>query len=109
MQSPAAGKSAYCDPSILVSELIRPEAMFHPMRWLISEAGGATTGRRFIAANWDPELGTAISDLEVVQKDVNGHLWYFRYPLEDDPDRFITVATTRPETMLGDMASKVSG
>jgi valyl-tRNA synthetase len=52
--------------------------------------------------NWDPKLHTAISDLEVVQKDVNGHLWYFRYPLEDDPDRFITVATTRPETMLGD-------
>ncbi len=52
--------------------------------------------------NWDPKLHTAISDLEVVQKDVNGHLWYFRYPLEDDPDRFVTVATTRPETMLGD-------
>ena len=52
--------------------------------------------------NWDPKLHTAISDLEVVQKDVNGHLWYFRYPLEDDPERFITVATTRPETMLGD-------
>ena len=52
--------------------------------------------------NWDPKLHTAISDLEVNPKDVNGHLWYFRYPLEDDPDRFITVATTRPETMLGD-------
>ena len=52
--------------------------------------------------NWDPKLHTAISDLEVNPKDVNGHLWYFRYPLEDDPDRFLTVATTRPETMLGD-------
>ncbi|MCZ6591143.1 MAG: valine--tRNA ligase [Alphaproteobacteria bacterium] len=52
--------------------------------------------------NWDPKLHTAISDLEVVQKDVNGHLWYFRYPIEGEPDRYITVATTRPETMLGD-------
>ena len=52
--------------------------------------------------NWDPKFHTAISDLEVVQKPVNGHLWYFRYPIEDQPDRFITVATTRPETMLGD-------
>ena len=52
--------------------------------------------------NWDPKLHTAISDLEVVQKDVNGHLWYFRYPIEGEPNRYITVATTRPETMLGD-------
>jgi valyl-tRNA synthetase len=52
--------------------------------------------------NWDPKLHTAISDLEVVQKDVNGHLWYFRYPIEGEPGRYITVATTRPETMLGD-------
>lgn len=52
--------------------------------------------------NWDPKFHTAISDLEVVQKPVNGHLWYFRYPVEDQPGRYITVATTRPETMLGD-------
>ncbi|UUX50081.1 valine--tRNA ligase [Nisaea acidiphila] len=52
--------------------------------------------------NWDPKLHTAISDLEVQQVDSKGHLWYFRYPLEDNPDQFITVATTRPETMLGD-------
>ena len=52
--------------------------------------------------NWDPKLGTAISDLEVQQREVNGKLWHIRYPLEDAPDRFITVATTRPETMLGD-------
>src|SRR5437762_7387374 len=51
--------------------------------------------------NWDPKLLTAISDLEVVQKEVKGHLWYIRYPIEGE-DRFITVATTRPETMLGD-------
>jgi valyl-tRNA synthetase len=52
--------------------------------------------------NWDPKLHTAISDLEVVQKEVDSHLWYFRYPIEGEPDRFVTVATTRPETMLGD-------
>ncbi|MBO21322.1 MAG: valine--tRNA ligase [Rhodospirillaceae bacterium] len=52
--------------------------------------------------NWDPKLHTAISDLEVVQKEVESHLWYFRYPIEDEPDRYVTVATTRPETMLGD-------
>ena len=58
--------------------------------------------------NWDPKLLTAISDLEVEQKEVDGSLWYFRYPVEGevfDPENnagFITVATTRPETMLGD-------
>ena len=51
--------------------------------------------------NWDPKLLTAISDLEVVQKEVNSHLWHFNYPLEDGSGH-ITVATTRPETMLGD-------
>ncbi len=52
--------------------------------------------------NWDPVLLTAISDLEVQQVEVQGSLWHFRYPIEGEPDRFITVATTRPETMLGD-------
>ena len=52
--------------------------------------------------NWDPKLLTAISDLEVQQVETNGHLWHFNYPIKDDPDRVITVATTRPETMLGD-------
>ena len=51
--------------------------------------------------NWDPKLLTAISDLEVLDVEVKGQLWYFRYPLEGS-DRFVTVATTRPETMLGD-------
>ncbi len=51
--------------------------------------------------NWDPKLLTAISDLEVIQKEVNSHLWHFNYPLEDGSGH-ITVATTRPETMLGD-------
>ncbi|MGH6769112.1 MAG: valine--tRNA ligase [Xanthobacteraceae bacterium] len=57
--------------------------------------------------NWDPKLLTAISDLEVQQVEVKGHLWHFHYPLEDASDGFITVATTRPETMLGDTAVAV--
>jgi len=52
--------------------------------------------------NWDPKFHTAISDLEVEQRDVNGHMWHFKYPVEGEEGRFITVATTRPETMLGD-------
>jgi valyl-tRNA synthetase len=57
--------------------------------------------------NWDPKLLTAISDLEVQQVEVKGHLWYIKYPIEEIPDAFITVATTRPETMLGDTAVAV--
>src|SRR3954468_22086551 len=63
--------------------------------------------------NWDPKLLTAISDLEVQQVEVKGSLWYLRYPLHDrsfnpdDPSSFIVVATTRPETMLGDTAVAV--
>lgn len=63
--------------------------------------------------NWDPKLLTAISDLEVQQTEVRGSLWYLRYPIEgqtfnpDDPKTFIVVATTRPETMLGDSAVAV--
>ena len=57
--------------------------------------------------NWDPKLLTAISDLEVQQVEVKGHLWHFHYPLENAADGFITVATTRPETMLGDTAVAV--
>ncbi|MES1153214.1 MAG: valine--tRNA ligase, partial [Dongia sp.] len=52
--------------------------------------------------NWDPKLHTAISDLEVVQKQEKGKLWHLKYPIEGQPDRFLIVATTRPETMLGD-------
>ncbi|WP_417843058.1 valine--tRNA ligase [Thalassospira sp.] len=57
--------------------------------------------------NWDPKLLTAISDLEVVQKEVKGHFWHFKYPIEGREGEFITVATTRPETMLGDTAVAV--
>ena len=52
--------------------------------------------------NWDPKLLTAISDLEVENTDQKGHMWHFRYPVEGQDGTFITVATTRPETMLGD-------
>ncbi|MBM6594216.1 valine--tRNA ligase [Microvirga pudoricolor] len=57
--------------------------------------------------NWDPKFQTAISDLEVEQVEVKGHLWHIRYAIEGEPERFITVATTRPETMLGDVAVAV--
>ena len=57
-------------------------------------------------SNWDPKLKTTISDLEVVQKEVKGSLWYIDYKIENE-DRFITIATTRPETMLGDTAIAV--
>src|SRR5690606_20698614 len=57
--------------------------------------------------NWDPRFQSAISDLEVIQVEVKGNLWHLRYPLKDDPSRYIVVATTRPETMLGDTAVAV--
>ena len=56
--------------------------------------------------NWDPKFQSAISDLEVENKEIRGSLWHLRYPIEGT-DEFITVATTRPETMLGDMAVAV--
>ncbi|HER25734.1 MAG TPA: valine--tRNA ligase, partial [Rhodospirillales bacterium] len=52
--------------------------------------------------NWDPMMHTAISDLEVEQREVTGKMWYFKYPVEGREGEFITVGTTRPETMLGD-------
>ena len=57
--------------------------------------------------NWDPKLHTAISDLEVEQRETNGFMWNFRYPVEDIENTHIIVATTRPETMLGDTAVAV--
>jgi valyl-tRNA synthetase len=57
--------------------------------------------------NWDPKFKTAISDLEVEQREVQGTFTHIRYPLVDDPSRYIVVATTRPETMLGDTAVAV--
>ena len=68
-------------------------------------------GKRLV--NWDPKLHTAISDLEVENRDVKGHMWQFRYPLADgvktaDGKDYLVVATTRPETMLGDTAVAVN-
>ena len=57
--------------------------------------------------NWDPELGTAISDLEVEQRPTQGFLWYIKYKVEGIDNTYITVATTRPETLLGDTAVAV--
>ncbi len=61
-------------------------------------------GKRLV--NWDPKLHTAVSDLEVISEEENGHMWYMRYPYSDGSGH-ITVATTRPETMLGDAAVAV--
>lgn len=69
------------------------------------EKGLIYKGKRII--NWCPRCTSAISDLEVRHRDVPSNLWYLKYPV-DDGDRFITVATTRPETMLGDTAVAVS-
>ncbi|MCB2054821.1 MAG: class I tRNA ligase family protein, partial [Geminicoccaceae bacterium] len=57
--------------------------------------------------NWDVALGTAVSDLESEAREIDGHLWHFVYPLEGDDGASITIATTRPETMLGDTAVAV--
>ena len=57
--------------------------------------------------NWDPTFQTALSDIEVVPVETKGSLWHFTYPIEGQDGRFITVATTRPETMLGDAAVAV--
>ncbi|MEX0962443.1 MAG: valine--tRNA ligase [Pseudohongiellaceae bacterium] len=62
-------------------------------------------GNRLV--NWDPQLLTAVSDLEVISEEENGFLWHFRYPLADDPSRHVIIATTRPETLLGDSAIAV--
>ncbi|MGH8428476.1 MAG: valine--tRNA ligase [Gammaproteobacteria bacterium] len=68
------------------------------------ERGLIYRGKRLV--NWDPVLHTALSDLEVVNEEENGDLWHIRYPL-DDGDGYLVVATTRPETMLGDVAIAV--
>lgn len=58
--------------------------------------------------NWDPKLGTAVSDLEVVQKETVGKMYYYKYPIEGAEGEYIHIATTRPETMFGDTAVAVS-
>lgn len=68
------------------------------------EQGLIYRGKRLV--NWDPKLGTAVSDLEVDSQEEDGSMWYIQYPLTDGSGR-LTVATTRPETMLGDVAVAV--
>ncbi len=63
--------------------------------------------RGYRMVNWDPATRSAISDEEVIYRNVSGKLWYFKYPVKDS-DKFITVATTRPETMLGDTGIAVN-
>ncbi len=70
------------------------------------EKGLIYRGERII--NRCPRCGTALSDLEVDHQDVSGHLWYVRYPMVEDKEKFVTVATTRPETILGDTAVAVN-
>lgn len=72
----------------------------------LHEEGLIYRGKRLV--NWDPVLKTSISDLEVQSEEEQGHLWHFRYPVADEPGAFLVVATTRPETMLGDTAVAVS-
>ena len=71
----------------------------------LHEQGLITRARRLV--NWDPKLQSAISDLEVESQEVRGHLWHIRYPVEGDDGLSLTVATTRPETLLGDTAVAV--
>ncbi len=63
--------------------------------------------RGYRLVNWDPSLKTAVSDLEVVRQEKDGLLWHIKYPIEDS-EEFVIVATTRPETMFGDMAVAVN-
>ena len=78
----------------------------------LHDAGLVYKAKRLV--NWDPKFQTAISDLEVEQKEIKGSLWHFRYPLKgiafnaDDPKTYIVIATTRPETLLGDTAVAVN-
>ena len=70
------------------------------------EDGLIYRGKRLV--NWDPVLHTAVSDLEVESAEENGSLWHLRYPLSNDPNTHLVVATTRPETLLGDAAVAVN-
>ncbi|MBT3171378.1 MAG: valine--tRNA ligase, partial [Rhodospirillaceae bacterium] len=84
------------------------EGLSHAVRTVfvaLHEEGLIYRDKRLV--NWDPKLHTAISDLEVEPRESDGNLWHFRYPIEGRDGEFITVATTRPETMLGDTAVAV--
>lgn len=70
------------------------------------EQGLIYRGKRLV--NWDPVLGTAVSDLEVESVEEQGSMWHIRYPLADNPAKTVIVATTRPETLLGDVAVAIN-
>ncbi|MFC1567138.1 valine--tRNA ligase, partial [bacterium] len=81
------------------------EAVFASFKKLFEEG---LIYRGTYMVNWCPRCNTALSDIEVEHEEKNGNLWYIKYPLKDDPKEGIIVATTRPETMLGDTAVAVN-
>lgn len=89
-----------------------PEVRINYSKWVsyvfvkLYEKGLIYRGRRMV--NWCVVSNTALSDEEVIMKETRGHLWYIKYPVADQPDQFLIVATTRPETMLGDTAVAVN-
>ncbi len=83
-----------------------PSRAVHTTFVHLYEKGLIYRGERII--NWCPRCATALSDLEVEHKEISGHLYYVQYPLEEGTQQFITVATTRPETILGDTAVAVN-
>ncbi len=97
-----------CSPDWPRARFTMDEGLSHAVRRVFVELyrqGLIYRDKRLV--NWDPKLHTAISDLEVEPRPVDGKLWHLRYPLADDPRTTLTVATTRPETMLGDTAVAV--
>ncbi len=84
------------------------EGLSHAVREVfirLYDEGLIYRGKRLV--NWDPVLLTAISDLEVTNEEEEGKLWHLRYPLAHDQEKYLIVATTRPETLLGDVAVAV--
>lgn len=84
------------------------EGLSHAVRYVFVELyrqGLIYRDKRLI--NWDPKLQTAVSDIEVETLSLQGFMYYFHYPLEKTPDQFITIATSRPETVFGDVAIAV--
>jgi len=90
----------------------QPNPRINYSRWIahvfthLHQKGLIYRGRRMV--NWCVASHTALSDEEVIMKETRGKLWHIRYPLVDDPSKFLVVATTRPETMLGDTAVAVN-
>ncbi|OGR56759.1 MAG: valine--tRNA ligase [Elusimicrobia bacterium GWA2_69_24] len=82
----------------------RARSVYHAFADFFAK-GLISRGERMV--NWCVRCGTALSDIEVEHEERKGHLWHIRYPLADDPAHFVTVATTRPETLLGDTAVAV--